>query len=196
MQVPAELKVIVDNIVAITQQEWESFVSKMQRKDFNKNTLVVAPHNACDFIFFLAEGYTRHFYINADEKEVTTWLSKPGDIVTELYGFYTTRSPLYGIKTITSTCIYYLKRRHLFELYNESHAWERFGRIIAEQSMIKISDMALILQTGDATDKYAFMLQNNPELLNIISLGQIASFLGLSQETVSRIRRKIVNPNF
>lgn len=193
--IPEELKAIITNITLPSKEDWDKFLCKIEYKTIEKNSVIVSPKIPCDFIFFLAKGYTRHYCITENGDEITTWISKPGDIVTELYGFYTAQNSPYCIQSITEASIYFINKKDLYQLYDESHCWERFGRIVAENSMIKLSDMALLMQGGNAMDKYLYILQNNTELFNSVSLGKIASFLGISQETLSRVRKKITTSN-
>jgi CRP/FNR family transcriptional regulator, anaerobic regulatory protein len=185
------LQALIGAVVTPNTVEWGQFAAKVKTKIYSRHQLIVVPFKPCNLIFFIEEGYTRHFYINENDEEIVTWLSKPGDVVTELYGFYRNANVKFGVRTLTPTTIHYLHKNDLYALYDESHLWERFGRIVAEHAMIRLSDMALIMQGGDAMDRYKFILDRNPEIFASVSLGQIASFLGITQETLSRVRKRM-----
>ena len=86
--------------------------------------------------------------------------------------------------------VYSLAYQDVQYLYDSSKNWERMGRMYAERSLIAIVRNSYDVQHKDARQRYEELIQKRPQLLQLLSLGQIANLLGITQETLSRIRAK------
>jgi CRP-like cAMP-binding protein len=185
-----QLKVFINQIVAVSEEEWANFSQKVEAFTFAKNEMVLKAGQHCEHVYFVNKGLGR-FTMLIENKEKTISLIGANELAVEVYSFYSGMPCISNFEALTELELLGISRANLEELYNTSKNWERFGRIIAQfgvvdQVMQKI-DMAL--KTPEA--RYKELIEKKPYLLNEVSLGIIASYLGITQETLSRIRGRI-----
>lgn len=141
-----------------------------------------------DRIAFVQSGLLRS-YFTIKEKETTTFFQTPGSLATALASFLQMKPSLENIQALETSELIVISRKNLFDLYQENWKWQQVGRIFIEQYYIKMEQRLIILQSQTAQDRYEYFLKEYPELIQSVPLYYIASFLGMSPETLSRIRK-------
>lgn len=154
-----------------------------------KNVFLLEKGEICHALYFLGEGATRHFYCQ-DDKEITSCLNFEGDFVTSMYSFVSRKPSVESIITISDCQLLSISHKNLQHLYNKDLVWNKIGRLLVEQSLIKLKEHLFSLQSKTASERYDDLVSQHPEMLDRIKLGYLASFLGITQETLSRIRAK------
>ncbi len=159
------------------------------RKELKKNDYVLEENKICKSIFFVEQGYLRSF-IYKDGNEINTNFTFEGNFVTNLKSLRTSTSSDINIKTEEKCVIYEFDKDQLFELYAESSEIESFGRRLLEQLLITQEEHANLFKIYSPAERYEYLRVNSPELLQRISQTQLASYIGVARETLSRIRKK------
>ena len=143
-------------------------------------------------IFFLQKGIVRA-YAPINGEEVTFWFGSEGATVVSLKS-YAGNCPGYEtVELMEDSVLYVLKREELYELYKKDIHIANWGRKFAETELIKAEEKIISLLFLNASERYRELLEKMPELLQRIPLGNIASFLGITQVSLSRIRTKVKN---
>ncbi len=141
-------------------------------------------------VYFIQQGIARAYCYN-DETELTFWFGTEGDVVLS-YNSYVYRKPGYEhIELLEDSVLFQVPGEALDELYATDIHMANWGRKLAEQELIKTEERFISRQFRTATERYAELLQQTPELLQRVQLGHIASYLGVTQVTLSRIRAAI-----
>jgi CRP-like cAMP-binding protein len=154
---------------------------------FSKGQKIVNINERCDTIFFVKKGLMRGYYLD-DGKEVTNWFAQESEFATCFYSFITNAFSFEIIETLEDCELVQISYSSLQNLYVKFPETERIGRIITENYYIKLEERILNLQFKTAKERYQKLVLSKPLLLQRVSLGQIASYLGITQETLSRIR--------
>jgi len=141
-----------------------------------------------DRIGFVQGGLLRS-YFTIKEKETTTFFQTPGSLAAALLSFLQMKPALENIQALEHSELIVISKKDLLNLYNEDWKWQQVGRIAIEQYYIKMEQRLIILQSQSAQDRYEYFLKEYPELIQSVPLYYIASFLGMSPETLSRIRK-------
>lgn len=140
-------------------------------------------------IFFIASGSARTFY-HHDGKDVTSWIYHEGQLITSWSSFYT-QSPSYeNIELTEDATTLSISHEHLQQLYQRHPKMQIFGRIIVEEQLVFLDYFYKGFLFMSAKEKYDLLMSTFPDVTQRVNLGHIASFLGISQETLSRIRRQ------
>jgi CRP-like cAMP-binding protein len=160
------------------------------RTTASKNQFVVESGNRCHDLFFIEKGLLRGYYLH-DGKEVTNWFGQEGEFATCFYAFVAEKPSFESIQVIEDCELIQLSFTNLQSLYTKFPETERLGRIITENYYIKLEERLLSLQFKTAKERYQHFVKSKPSLLQRTSLGQIASYLGITQETLSRIRAEV-----
>jgi CRP-like cAMP-binding protein len=140
-------------------------------------------------IGFVIDGIFRCYY-NIKNKEITTEFLLPGSIVAGMLSFLTNEPQKENIVALESSQLIAITREDLFKLYNKNWKWQQAGRILTEMNFIRIEKRSICLQTLTAKERYEELLKEMPGLIDRVPLQYIASYLGMSPETFSRIRSK------
>jgi CRP-like cAMP-binding protein len=107
-----------------------------------------------------------------------------------MYSFIIQKPSYESIEALENCLVYEITYENLQLLYKQISGFEKLGRILTEQYYIQLEERTLSLQYLSANEKYKQFLEKDPELYQRISLGQLSSYLGISQETLSRVRAK------
>jgi CRP-like cAMP-binding protein len=173
----------------ITQEDIELALPLVKQVPLEKGSFLLREGDVCDDVSFIAEGIAVN-YILENGKEKIVHVSLEGEFSTALYSFYSRAPSEVYIKALTDMQVYRIGYAEVQFLYNKSKNWERVGRLFAERSLIKVIRNRYDIQHKDARQRYEELIDRKPELLQLLSLGQIANILGITQETLSRIRAK------
>ena len=154
-----------------------------------KNYILLRQGRVCRELWFMTAGVVRHFYTNDDGKELNTWFSIDQDIVGAIPSFANQVPSYESIQLLEDSILYAIDYQSVQSLLKKHHAFALWYIRVAEQKYYaQIEDRIGDLQFLDAKQRYQKLLSDHPNITNRISLGHIASFLNITQETLSRIR--------
>lgn len=179
----AELTTLSAEALSFLEKNVESF-------EFKRNEEVLRNGRLCNYLYFVNQGLLRGYYI-IDNKEVSNWLASEGDFCTSYYSFIARSASYESIASIEKSevqAISYTNLNKVYALYPET---ERAGRLILEDYYSRLEERLISLQFKSARERYEVLQKNRPELLKRAPLGCIASYLGITQETLSRIRAEL-----
>ena len=146
--------------------------------------------DVCQHIYFMKKGFARGFF-NQDGKDITLWFAVENDIATSLYSIVTQKPSFENIEILENSILYAISHDNLQHLYHQYPEFNLIGRRFVEKYYVELMARTMSLQFQTAKERYQQLLTHQPQLLQRASLGYIASYLGISQETLSRIRAKI-----
>lgn len=138
--------------------------------------------------FVISKGLIR-VYFRRNEKEVNAWFGEEHQIFGSILPIYANKPSFENIQFLEDSEIYAISVNDLNELYRIHPELNLIGRKIAEEVCIILEERAVSLHTESAAERYETLIRLQPNLLNRINLGHIASYLGITQETLSRIRK-------
>ena len=153
----------------------------------NKGQYLLRSGAQCTDIYYVESGLLRGYYFNED-KEITNWLALDSEFATSFYSFIARVPSTESIEALETSELVQLPYASLQQLYADFPETERLGRILTENYYIRLEGRLLSVQFTTARERYQQLLANNPLLLQRAPLGHIASYLGITQETLSRIR--------
>jgi CRP-like cAMP-binding protein len=151
---------------------------------------LISEGTTCRHLYFLQQGALRGYY-NLDGKEVTHWFAFENDFVTSFHSYITHRPAIENIQLVEGCTLWSISREKLTALFSKHHEIERLVRIIYESYYIRLEERYVNAHFKTATERYYDLLIRAPHMIERVPLGAIASYLGISQETLSRIRSKI-----
>jgi len=155
-----------------------------------KNEYLLREGQVCRHLYFLETGALRGYY-NLEGKEVTHWFGFENDFITSFHSFITQEPAVENIQLLEGCVLWKISKDKLTELLNHYQQIERLVRIIYEKYYIRLEERFVNAQFKSAKERYEQLLQQTPHIIERVPLGFIASYLGISQETLSRIRAKL-----
>lgn len=138
--------------------------------------------------FVLNKGLIRA-YFNKNDREVNSWFGEENQIYCSILPVYMHQPSFENIQFLEDSEIYALNSDDLDQLYLIHPELNLIGRKMAEEVCVVLEERITSLHTESAAERYHSLIKQQPNLLKRISLGHIASYLGITQETLSRIRR-------
>lgn len=154
-----------------------------------KGEIIVNEGKICDQLFFIKKGALRGFHYH-NGKDITSWFGFEDDFGTSTYSFITQTTGFEIVESIENGILYAISYTDLYSIYKKYPEFNYVGRILTEKYYIDLMERTLCLQYQSAKENYEQLVVNRPQILQRATLGHIASYLGISQETLSRIRTK------
>lgn len=137
-------------------------------------------------IFFIKNGIVRA-YTSVDGKEITFWVGKEGATLVSMKGYVNDET----MELMEDSVLYVLKKKKLKELFTEDLHIANWGRRYAEMELLATEERLISMLSAIASERYKELLEKEPELLQRLPLGNIATYLGITQASLSRIRAQI-----
>ncbi|MCY4778334.1 Crp/Fnr family transcriptional regulator [Sphingobacterium sp. UT-1RO-CII-1] len=181
---------IIQAIGRLNTDELDKLVALFEPIQFQNKKLIIEADKTARHIYFLKEGACRIYY-HKEEKEVVLDFCFPGDVLMSLNSYIHGTPGYETIETLEKTTLYKVDIHKLQHLFEQSIGIANWGRKLAELQTLKIEFRLMSKLFKTAAESYNELLLRSPEIVQRIKLGYIASYLGISQVTLSRIRAKI-----
>ncbi len=175
---------------SITEEGWTVLSPKLQVSEVKRNALVLEEGNTCAYIDFIYSGAFRSFY-NSDGDEITVGLYLPGQCFTNLKSLNVEQPSQINIQSLGAGVIVRLRKADMMGLYERAPELETVGRKMLENMLVEENDWKEMYTLYNPEKRYEFMLKKSPDMIRVLPLQYIASFLGMRRETLSRIRSKV-----
>ena len=187
----ARLLASINKHVKLDESEIEKLNSLIQYKVFKKNQYLASKDMYLANSYYVLSGCLQTFLIDDNGKEHILLFS-PADWWTgDLCNFYENKyASLLTIKAIKQTEVIILTHETKEILYNESRNFERYFRILAERSLIELQHRFLDLLSSSVNERYKEFIEKYPNLMTQLSQRQIAGYLGITPEFLSKIKNK------
>ena len=182
------LKTLFRNKYGLSEANFDLLRSHMTEHSKSKGELLVREGAVHHSIYFIQSGAVRSYYINNEGKDVTLWFGFEGDIAASLGSFIQSKPSLENIETLEDCVVLKITNDQLRQLYTTNIEMANFGRTLAEHALLEMEQQILSTQFTDAKSRYLNLIEKFPQVLQRVKLGHIASYLGITQVTLSRIR--------
>ncbi len=154
---------------------------------YERITTIVKEEERSDKTFFIVNGSARAYYLK-DGKDITDWFAFENDFISSINSFFLDiPSPLY-IDVLEPSILLEFSKKDFSSLSDKYHDFDRLGRIIVTKTMLQLRQRIVAIQFETAQQKYENLITIRPDIVQKVPLGHIASYLGITLETLSRIR--------
>ncbi len=187
------LKTFLQSFSSISDEEFEATTSHFATIRLKKGEYLVEQGKICKRIAFVNSGTFRTYYINEKAEETTACFRTQFSIVSSYRSFVMQQPSDLAIEALEDSELIVISYDSLQELYANSMAWLNIGRLIAESEYISMEEYASVLNNESAKEKYLRLLQEQSEVVQKASVESIASYLGVTRRTLSRIRQEIAS---
>ena len=186
-----KFKKFIQKIAPIKDDEFEKSIVAFKKITLEKGKFFIEQNQVSTQIAFISSGMLRTYYINHKGEEITSCFCSENNIAASYKSFITQSASNLSIVALEKTELLVISYNALQELYKKSVNWQIIGRLMAEKEFIVMEQYASVLNNETAKEKYLRLLKEQPEILKKAPINYIASYLGVTRRTLSRIRKKI-----
>jgi len=184
------LNQILDKIYKLPETSKFNFARYVEEVTCKKGYILCEAGKIERNIYLIQKGIVRA-YAHTGDHEITFWFGKEGDPVVSMRSYVANQKGYEQIELLEDCHFYKIASQDLAELYARDIHLANWGRKFAELELIKTEEYLISRQFRTAAERYNELIIHNPELLKRVQLGHIASYLGISQVSLSRIRSKV-----
>lgn len=192
MTTPEENKLIyyVKKWVNITKDDESAILSAFEQANIRKKKDLLVPGEICKYNYFIVKGCIRTYYIDDKGVEHIYHIRFDNNWAGDLESFFSQKPSKYYIEALEDTQYIRISKDRLDQLYDEVPAFDRYFRILFQKAYVNTLKRLNANMWEPAIDRYKDMLKEHPDMFQRVPLAYIASYLGITPESLSRIRKK------
>ncbi len=184
-----ELRKTIANLIKTNKEQTDYILSHFRTVQLGKDESFVDLNDKCDEVAFIKNGIIRFYYYNKRDEETTCYFAFPNEFITSIKSFNFKTESREVLKCITDAELLVIKRTDIEKLYHEIPATQKITRKIYERLSINLQKRIALLQINSAEERYQYILNHQSELLRSVPLQYLASFLGVTPQHLSRLRK-------
>lgn len=183
----------VSQFAGLSKDEFERSAPFWQYHEYRKGDFYNQQRNVCKYLGFVVQGVFRSYIIDdktGEDKNVFLY-SANGFVVT--FKSFIHQVPCdYHTQALTDAAVIQIHHSDLQQLYKQSHQWETFGRLLAQEAFNVVMTRVEGFMFKTPEERYLDLIERHPEIFNTVPLYHISSYLGIQGPSLSRIRKRIL----
>ncbi|MDO1449813.1 Crp/Fnr family transcriptional regulator [Rhodocytophaga aerolata] len=183
------LFVFLSQLNTVSGELKEAITRCLTKQELKKKTLLLQEGKVCDRVYFIEKGLARAYYF-MDGQEITSWFMKENDMIISVYSFFSQRISYENMELEEDSILISITNKDLQMLYRQFPEFNFFGRVLTEDYYVRSEERIISHRMQTAEQRYEALFKSSPSLFNRVLNKHIASYLGMSAETLSRIRKK------
>ncbi|MFA5244450.1 MAG: Crp/Fnr family transcriptional regulator [Pedobacter sp.] len=183
----------IEEKIKLTDAEKEICKSLFSPKKLRKRQYILQQDDICKNLVFVEKGILRSYSVDNKGNEHILQFALEGWWIADVYSFLTGEVSEYNIDAIEDSELLQISKSALDELYEQVPKFERYFRILTQSNMIATQRRLTATLSASADEKYLRLLSAYPNIVARVPQHMIASYLGITPETLSRVRKRIVS---
>ncbi len=184
------LKEYIESLTTLCEQDWNTIASFFVRREYEKGEKLIKVGETENYLSFIEKGIVR-YYIPNDEKDLTFSFNFDKEFTCAYDSFLTQQPAEYEQETLTKTIVWSISYSDLQKVYTQTVTGNFWGRYAAEKLFLQKSEREISLLKDSAKERYLDLLNNKSYIVKQVPLKYIASYLGITPQALSRIRKEI-----
>jgi CRP-like cAMP-binding protein len=186
---------ILQNIaryIALQPEEQHRFLALLEKRTVKKRQYLLQEGQVCKHSFFVHSGCLKGFTVDKNGFEHLLSFAPPGWWIADMYSLFSQRPGQLYIQATSTTEVWLLAKEEQEHLYREIPKFERFFRILAENSLVSYQQRVIDNLSLSAEERYRRFCERYPALVYDLPQKEIASYIGVTPEFFSKMRKKIM----
>jgi len=188
----SELEQYLRSYMGVPETDMHTLLSFFQRTTLEKGEYFLKEGRICDKLSFHTAGLMR-IYGQYDEKEITQWISYPGNFITDLGGIVFDQPARFNFQALTYCEFLTIEKKDYLNLSKVIPRWPSMERQLVVHCFLFMETRVFSLLSMSAEERYRYLQDQNPDLFSSVPLKYLASMMGMTPESLSRIRNKLTN---
>lgn len=184
------LNKIEEHYSSLSKECFEALVNKLSLKSIPKGEVLVREGQFAKKAYFILQGCARAYYLK-DGKDISDWFAFENEFISPIVSFFGNEPSPHYIETLQDAVVAEITRESIEQLSDEFHEIERLIRIEVTNTMLSQQNRISSILFHTAEERYKKLLSINPDITKRVPLMHIASYLGITIETLSRVRSSI-----
>lgn len=173
----------------ITIDEAATVAAAFSRKTFAKGDFLLRTGGSCPWLGFVQQGWLR-FYAEHGSKEVTQWISCPGHFVTDLASFSFNAPARWNIEALRDGAYFYISKEDYQNLGRTISGWAEIDKLFIARCFVQLENRVFGHLSQSAEERFQALFEQQPSIFNEVPLQYLASMMGMTPETLNRLRKK------
>lgn len=186
---------VIDSLnhgIRLTTEEQLFFMEHYERIELKKNDFVLKVNEKEGYLYFVENGILRYWLFGKEDRDVTFWFSFGGEFANSYFSLKHNTPSAFNIQALCDTTIWRLKLADLDYLYTHSLNVNKIARIVLEDAFTRQINREICLLKQSPEERYKDLLQKEKHLIDHIPLKHIASYLGITPQTLCRVRKQLL----
>ena len=179
------------NKIPLTKDEQEFIKNYLTLKKLRKKQYLLQEGDVCKCIAFVEKGALRLYKLSEDGSEHIVRFALEGQFMTDLFSFLTNETSLYNIDAIEESELVIITRSASDELRSRSEKYQQFSLQATSEAYIQLERRMTSVISLNVEERYKELTENYPNIIQRVPQHMIASYMGLTPETLSRVRKRI-----
>ena len=167
-----------------------SIADRFSEKTYQKNEFYLTEGKICNEYLFLCKGFMRAFTYNLEGDDITTAFYQEHGVACEIYSLFKRVPARENIQALTDCQVLYINFEQLQQAFHSIPEFREFGRSILVNAYAQLKQRMLALHQLTAEQRYSDLIRSNPAIFQIAPLKTIATYLGITDTSLSRIRKE------
>lgn len=192
MNLTENLGLALQQFAGMSKQDFEFSLPCWKTMDYKKGDFYNQQKSVCKYLGFILEGVFRSYIIDAKTgEEKNIFLYSGNQFVVSFKSFIQQVPCDYHTTALTAATVVHIHIADLLRLYQQSHKWESFGRLLAQEAFNVAMERteSFLFQTPE--ERYLNLIKHHPDIFNSVPLYHISSYLGIQGPSLSRIRKRL-----
>ncbi|HEY4288523.1 MAG TPA: Crp/Fnr family transcriptional regulator [Puia sp.] len=182
-----KLRTYIHSLIDLSEKAWTMLLPALTTVEYKKYDCLLQEGQVCNHLFFISTGYCRAFYRKGDQ-EINTNFFFESEIATNINSFWNGEKSEFSIRACENTTTIVFDKPRLVAAGQENQELATLGWLCGNQMAAKLENHANLFKLMTAQERYEYVEEHCPMMLQRVPLNQLSSYLGIARETLSRIR--------
>lgn len=176
-----------------TVNEQTSIFSQFERVHYSKNDYLIKEGTLVDKYWFVENGYARAYVIDINGNDISTNFYTQGDLIIDWISFFQHSPAKENIQAMSDCTVWQINFDKFQGLYHGIKSFNEHGRATMVQGYFNLKEHSIAMLTEHAKERYKKLIHDKPHIIQNVSLKHIATYLGITDTSLSRIRKELIS---
>lgn len=174
-----------------SKEDLENILNQYQRIEFAKNDFLIQEDSTANYYYFIESGYVRSYVIDLEGNDISTKFFSASDIVIDWHSYFLKTKCRENMQAITACVAWKITFENFMKLF-KIEAFREVGRTRLVNNYFELKNHSISIIADPAKERYLNLLKSKPDIVQNVPLKQIATYLGVTDTSLSRIRKEIL----